>query len=101
MPHQRDRTETFQRVRGLQRQNSSGEETSKYHDRQRSYTDGIRLLHHIDQVQRFAEDVCHRLQAKQNIILNCLDFFFREIAGRDQFHAFGRRSEWKPRFFEL
>jgi hypothetical protein len=41
------------------------------------------------------------LQAKQNVILNSLDFFFGEIGGRDQFHAVLRARQTEPRFFEL
>jgi hypothetical protein len=89
--------ETLQRVRGLQCQHGSREESGEQDDGQRSHTDGVGLPHHVGEVQRFPEEIRDRLTAEQNVVLNCLDFLLGEIRGRDEFHAASRIARTKPR----
>src|SRR5712691_10167773 len=60
---------------------------TKESDPKRSNADCIRLPYHVSEIKRLLEQIGHRLHAKQDVILNRLDFQFGEIGGRGEFHA--------------
>jgi hypothetical protein len=51
------------------------------------------LTHHVRKIKRLLEEIGDRLDAKQSIILDCLDSQFGEIGGRRKFHAARRHGD--------
>ena len=88
-----DRSEPLESIGGLQRQHAAGEKSGQNDNWKGANADKVRLLNHVSEIKRFANEIAYRLRREQCVFLNRLNLLLNEIRGRDQFHSDQKSGE--------